>query len=87
MTLKASQSPGKRNMEKSNEFKVVLSSKFYDKDAISESISEFAELADAVIERKGEDFLITLSAKSDAAHIDLEFCNYVLSLMKNKSLV
>ena len=64
--------------------KIFLSNKFYDKEAISDSISDFKEICEGKI--LNSDFEIQLIPKTK---IDMslkeEFSNYVLGLMKNKN--
>jgi len=71
-----------------SKFVIHLSKSFYTKEAINESLVDYKDVCsgDVVV---GDYFVVTLVPKEDVGMKVLcgEFCNYVLSLMKNKCLV
>ncbi len=63
--------------------KIKLNSKFYDKEVIEEALNDFGEVCSGKMTDDG----VELEPKEDVKNLEEEFCNYVLGLMKNKTLV
>ena len=70
--------------------KLELNNQFYSEESVSEALQEFSEFIDgSYCLQQG---LIKLSLKPKTSRINsetlaLEFCNYVLGLMKNRLVV
>lgn len=73
---------------KEKKIKICLNKQFYDLAAVKESLKDFKEVCTGKITEK-KHIEITLNPKDINFNniIGYEFCNYVLGLMKNKSLV
>jgi len=69
--------------------KIVLKRRFYDSGSIKEALKDFKEICSGKLSNKKNTIEIQLKAKNKEFknNLDSEFCNYVLGLMKNKSLV
>lgn len=62
-----------------------LNKKLYNKEAVKEAINEFSRICEGrIVNDKIE---VILKPKKKTEHLEEEFCNYVLGLMKNKTLV
>ena len=68
-----------------NKIRFTLNSQFYDKETVKEAIIDFKEVCDGKI--LNDEMEIELEPKEEIAELKGEFCNYVLGLMKNKTLV
>ena len=69
---------------------IRLNKDFYQKDAIIEAISDFSEVCSGKIitQDKNQDIIVELQPLSDdIQNLEEEFCNYVLGLMKNKTMI
>lgn len=68
---------------------ILLRKEFYVKEAIEESLKDFKEICSSNLTEKGNYFTLLLKPKTEIKSSELayEFCNYVLALMKNKTLV
>ncbi len=64
---------------------IKLNNKFYDKEAIEEALNDFKGVCKGKILNK--DIEIELKPKEETKQLKEEFSNYVLGLMKNKTLV
>ena len=62
-----------------------LNNKFYSKEAIEEALKDFKEICKGRILNDGIE--VELEPKEEVKLLKEEFCNYVLGLMKNKTLV
>lgn len=62
-----------------------LNKRFYDEKTINEALDDFKEVCSGKI-ANGK-FQIILQPKEDIENLDLEFANYILGLMKNKTIV
>ena len=71
-----------------NKIKIELNKKFYDLDAVKESLKDFNKVCNGTIANK-KVIEITLKPKDKSLTniLGYEFCNYVLGLMKNKTIV
>lgn len=90
---------GKRSMGielQNNKIKVRLNKRFYVLDAIKYSLEDFKEIADFDLKINEKEYEIILKPKvglsediedNEIEKIGPEFCNYVLAMMKNKSMV
>ena len=65
--------------------KIKLNKDFYNKGAIEEAMDDFKEVCKGKI--INEDIEIELQPKEKTKNLKQEFCNYVLGLMKNKTMV
>jgi hypothetical protein len=65
--------------------KFILNKKFYNIEAVKESLNDFKEVCNGKI--LNENIEVELIPKEEIANLEKEFCNYVLGLMKNKSMV
>ncbi len=65
--------------------KLKLNKQFYNLEAVKEALSDFSKICDGKI--INESIEIELIPKEDSKFLAEEFSNYVLGLMKNKSLV
>jgi len=67
---------------------ITLNKKFYDLSAVKESLEDFKEVCTSII-KNNENLEIILKPKDRELMniLGYEFCNYVLGLMKNKTLV
>ena len=65
--------------------KIKLSKLFYDKAAVTEAIKDFKEVCSCNI--INDSIEIVLHPKERVENIEEEFCNYVLGLMNNKTLI
>ena len=65
--------------------KISLNNKFYEKSAVKEAIADFKEVCNAKI--IDDSIEVEIDPKEKIENIEEEFCNYVLGLMKNKTLV
>lgn len=72
-----------------NKIKIKLNKKFYDLNAVKESLKAFNKVCSGDIKKNKEIIKITLKPKdkSQTNILGHEFCNYVLGLMKNKIIV
>ena len=64
---------------------IKLNNKFYSKDAVEEALKDFNDVCNGNI--LNDDIEVELNEKEDIENVGEEFCNYVLGLMKNKTLV
>lgn len=73
---------------KQNEVNINLNKKFYEISVVRESLKDFSQVCSGKIRNK-KDIHIILKPKDKSLTNILgnEFCNYVLGLMKNKTLV
>ena len=63
---------------------------FYNLNVINACIKEFQEICEISIKNKDNEIELTLTSKSEelnSKEVFLEFCNYVLANMKNKSII
>ena len=65
--------------------KIKLNNQFYNEESVREALIDFKEICQG-------DFLnnsieVELEPKEEVKQLKEEFCNYVLGLMKNKTLV
>ena len=65
--------------------KIKLNNKFYNKEAVKEALIDFKDVCKGNI--LNDSMEIELEAKENVKQLHGEFCNYVLGLMKNKTLV
>lgn len=65
--------------------KIRLNKKFYDQTSIEEALDDFREICEGKI--MDETFQVELKIIVNASDIEHEFTNYVLGLMKNKSII
>ena len=65
--------------------KIRLNRGFYNKDTIKEALNDFKNVCKGRILNNSIE--IELESKEEVPHLEEEFCNYVLGLMKNKTLV
>lgn len=65
--------------------RIRLSSKFYKKEAVEEALRDFNEVCKGKI--ISNEIEVELEPKEDIENLNEAFCNYVLGLMKNKTLV
>ncbi len=65
--------------------KIKLNNKFYNKRVIEEALKDFKEVCNGKILNDGVE--IELITKEEVVKLKEEFSNYVLGLMKNKTLV
>jgi hypothetical protein len=63
---------------------IKINPKFYKKEAVEESLKAFSDNFDYKII---DDSLIEIESEDDLETVKNEFYNYVLALMKNKSMV
>jgi len=68
---------------------VSLNRKFYDLNAVKESLRDFKQVCSGKIETAKKEIKVALMPREGKPDNTLgyEFCNYVLGLMKNKTLV
>lgn len=68
---------------------ISLNKKFYDLKAIKESLGDFKQVCSGKVEMAKKEIKIVLLSRGGKPDNTLgyEFCNYVLGLMKNKTLV
>lgn len=68
---------------------IILNKKFYDLNAIEESLHDFKQVCSGKIESAKKEIKIALMPKERKLNnaLGYEFCNYILGLMKNKTLV
>ena len=79
---------GRKVRQKSKEekkMKIRLNNKFYNKGAVAEALDDFKGVCKGKILNNRID--VQLKPKRNVKNIKEEFCNYVLGLMKNKTLV
>lgn len=68
--------------------KINLDKQFYDLGAVKESLKEFNRVCNGKITiKKNIEIVLKPKEKSLTNILGYEFCNYVLGLMKNKTLV
>ena len=65
--------------------RLVLNKKFYNKEVIKEALNDFKEVCEGKI--LNDRIEIELEPKEKIAQLEGEFCNYVLGLMKNETIV
>ena len=65
--------------------KISLNNKFYNKEAIEEALKDFKEVCGGRV--LNANFDVELLSKEEVANLKEEFGNYVIGLMKNKTLV
>lgn len=65
--------------------KIKLNNKFYSKDAVKNALKDFEEACDGKI--LNNEMEVELKPKGKVENLQEEFCNYVLGLMKNKTMV
>lgn len=72
-----------------NEARISLNKKFYDAEAIANSLNDFKKVCRGrIISKKSRiDIILQPYNKMLMDRIGYEFCNYVLGLMKNKFMV
>lgn len=75
--------------KKENTIIVRLNKKFYDINSIEESVNEFSTVCKGCIKNETDDIAVELTPKEGgvADILGYEFSNFVLGLMKNKSIV
>lgn len=69
--------------------KLSLNRKFYDISAVKEALQDFRKVCNIRIKEKKESIDVEIEPISghDASTISGEFLNYVLGIMKNKTIV
>lgn len=65
--------------------KLKLNKRFYNKGAVEEALNDFKAVCKGKV--LNNNIEVELKAKEDIKNLEEEFCNYVLALMKNKTLV
>jgi hypothetical protein len=65
--------------------KIKLNNRFYDRTAVEEALRDFKKVCEGRI--LNDKIEIELEPKEKLDCLEEEFCNYVLGLMKNKSLI
>ena len=65
--------------------RIKLNSNFYDRGSIEEALRDFKDVCSGSI--LDNSFEIELEPREEADKLKEEFCNYILGLMKNKTLV
>lgn len=65
--------------------RIKLNNNFYDKGSIEEALRDFKDICNGSI--LDDSFEVELEPKEEANQLKGEFSNYVLGLMKNKTLV
>ena len=75
--------------QKKSEARIELNKRFYDVKSVKESANDFKGVCSCKINVKGGRINVKLIPKNaiDSNVLCLEFCNYVLALMKGKALV
>jgi hypothetical protein len=71
-------------MEK-RKIRIKLSNKFYRKEAVEEALRDFNEVCKGKI--ISNEIEVELEPEENIENLKEAFCNYVLGLMKNKTLV
>ena len=64
---------------------IILNNKFYNKEIVKVALKNFKGVCKGKILNDNID--VKLETKEDTPKLKEEFCNYVLGLMKNKTLV
>ncbi|MCK4521740.1 MAG: HxsD-like protein [Nanoarchaeota archaeon] len=64
---------------------ILLNKEFYNKESVKEALNDFKGICRGKILNNSIE--IELKPKEDIKQLKEEFCNYVLGLMKNKTLV
>lgn len=73
---------------KKSEIKIKLNEQFYDIKAVKESLKDFNQVCSGKIANKKDiEIILKPKDKSLTNVLGYEFCNYILGLMKNKTLV
>lgn len=69
--------------------KIVFNKSFYNTPAIEDALDAFRDICTGELQDKEAQITVILTPKSNNNPDELknEFCNYVLALMKNKSLM
>lgn len=70
---------------KEKSIRVKLNKQFYNKKVIEDSLKDFKDVCSGKI--LNEIIEVELQPEENIPKLKEEFCNYVLGLMKNKSLV
>lgn len=73
------------NQKKERRVKLKLNKQFYDKKVIEEAFKDFKEVCSGRILNQVME--VELKPKENVTGLKEEFSNYVLGLMKNKTLV
>ena len=74
--------------EKRIEITLKLKRDFYKIGSVKEAIRDFGEICEGrITSKEGPLIEVRLIPKESSPNIEREFCNYVLGLMKNNSLV
>ena len=65
--------------------RIKLNKEFYDKESVKEALKDF----DGVCEGRilNDSFEVELEPREETEQLKDEFCNYVLGLMKNRTVV
>lgn len=74
-----------KNLKKEEKVKVKLNKQFYNKEIIEETLKDFKRVCTGKILNGVME--VELKPKENIPKLKEEFCNYVLGLMKNKTLV
>lgn len=76
-------------MQQGSEIKLNLNKNLYELSSIKQVIKQFKNICDMTLKEEEGYFNITLKPKNNSLSLSFadEFANYVLALMKNKSLV
>jgi len=69
------------------EEKIRLSKNFYDKTAVDEAAKDFSHIARFRVVELKNDIIIAIEETKKTPNLKEEFTNYVLGLMKNKTIV
>ena len=72
----------------SSDIIVELNKDFYNRESINKTVKDFSNICDTIVKENGN-FRIILKPKEEVDSNELvnEFCNYVLAIMKNNSMV
>ncbi len=65
--------------------KIKLNNEFYNKGIVKEALKDFKGVCEGKI--LNNNIEVELKPKEEIKYLKEEFCNYVLGLMKNKSIV
>ncbi len=77
----------KKAKRRKMEEKIRLNKRFYEKIAVEEAAKDFSHLAKFRIIDSKENIIIVIEETKKTPQLKEEFINYVLGLMKNKTIV
>lgn len=77
---------GQMKPKMGKKMRLKLSNKFYNMEAVKEALNDFKDVCDGRI--LSNDIEVELVSREEINEpLEDEFCNYVLGLMKNKTLI